>query len=52
MSKLGLGDALTFNLALADYNSWGDTTSSIAFVLAADAVLVLLFLCLRYFEHA
>ena len=45
LTKLGLG-ALTFNSALAIYNSWGDA-SSVSFVLAADAILVLLFLCLR-----
>jgi hypothetical protein len=40
---------LTFNSVLAVYNSWGDT-SSVLFVLAADAILVLLFLCLRELE--
>ena len=49
LTKLGLG-ALTFNSALAIYNSWGDA-GSVAFVLAADAALVLLFLCLRGFER-
>ncbi|WVZ82518.1 hypothetical protein U9M48_029772 [Paspalum notatum var. saurae] len=50
LTKLGLG-ALAFNSALAVYNSWGDT-GSIAFVLLADAALLLLFLCLRRFERA
>jgi hypothetical protein len=49
LTKLGLG-ALTLNSALAIYNSWGDA-GSVAFVLAADAALVLLFLCLRAFEQ-
>ncbi|CAD6337725.1 unnamed protein product [Miscanthus lutarioriparius] len=49
LTKLGLG-ALTFNTALAIYNSWGDA-GSVAFVLAADAALVLLFLCFREFER-
>ncbi|CAD6340323.1 unnamed protein product [Miscanthus lutarioriparius] len=44
LTKLGLG-ALTFNSALAIYNSCGDA-GSVAFVLRADAALVLLFLCL------
>ncbi|XP_066373177.1 uncharacterized protein [Miscanthus floridulus] len=42
--------ASSFNSALAIYNSWGDA-GSVAFVLAADAALVLLFLCLREFER-
>ena len=46
LTKIGLG-ALTFNSALAIYNSWGDA-GSVAFALAA---LVLLFLCLREFER-
>jgi hypothetical protein len=50
LTKLGLG-ALTFNSALAVYNSGGDA-GSVAFVLAADAALLLLFLCLREFERA
>jgi hypothetical protein len=50
LTKLGLG-ALTFNSAFAVYNSWGDA-GSVAFVLAADAALLLLFLCLREFERA
>ncbi|CAD6341831.1 unnamed protein product [Miscanthus lutarioriparius] len=49
LTKLGLG-ALTFNSALAIYNSRGDA-GSVAFVLGADAALVLLFLCLREFER-
>ncbi|OEL29509.1 hypothetical protein BAE44_0009472 [Dichanthelium oligosanthes] len=49
LTKLGFG-ALAFNSALAVYKSWGDT-GSVAFVLAADAALVLLFLCLREFEQ-
>jgi hypothetical protein len=43
--------ALTFNSAFAVYNSWGDA-GSVAFVLFADAALLLLFLCLREFERA
>ncbi|WVZ82545.1 hypothetical protein U9M48_029799 [Paspalum notatum var. saurae] len=50
LTKLGLG-ALAFNSALAFYNSWGDA-ASVAFVLLADAALLLLFLCLRQFERA
>ena len=51
LTKLGLG-ALTFNSALAVYNSWGDA-SSVGFVLLADTALGLLFLCLclRDFEQ-
>ncbi|OEL38924.1 hypothetical protein BAE44_0000057 [Dichanthelium oligosanthes] len=49
LTKLGFG-ALAFNSALAVYKSWGDT-GSVAFVLAADAALVLLVLCLREFEQ-
>ncbi|RLN11452.1 hypothetical protein C2845_PM09G03200 [Panicum miliaceum] len=49
-SALGLG-ALAFNSALAVYNSWGDA-GSITFVLAADAALLLLFVCLHEFEQA
>ncbi|CAL5045871.1 unnamed protein product [Urochloa decumbens] len=42
---------LAFNSGLAIYNSWGDA-GSVAFVLVADAALLLLFLCLREFERA
>jgi len=49
LTKLGLG-ALTFNSVLAIYNSWGDA-ASVTSVLAVDAALVLLFLCLREFEQ-
>ncbi|GJN00928.1 hypothetical protein PR202_ga18155 [Eleusine coracana subsp. coracana] len=49
LTKLGLG-VLVFNSALAVYNSWGDA-GSVLFVLAADAALLLLFLCLREFER-
>ncbi|GJN29652.1 hypothetical protein PR202_gb17901 [Eleusine coracana subsp. coracana] len=49
LTKLGLG-VLAFNSALAIYNSWGDT-GSVLFVLAADAALLLLFICLREFER-
>ena len=49
LTKLALG-VLTFNSVLAIYNSWGDA-SSVSFVLAADAILVLLFLCLRASEQ-
>ncbi|KAG0512760.1 hypothetical protein BDA96_10G042100 [Sorghum bicolor] len=47
--KLSLG-ALIFNSALAVYNSWGDA-AAVTSVLAVDAALVLLFLCLREFER-
>ncbi|CAN6202556.1 unnamed protein product [Urochloa humidicola] len=47
--KLGFG-VLAFNSALAIRNSWGDA-GSVSFVLAADAALALLFLCLRRFER-
>ncbi|CAL5045916.1 unnamed protein product [Urochloa decumbens] len=50
LTKLGIG-ALAFNSGLAIYKSWGDA-GSVAFVLAADAALALLFLCLREFERA
>ena len=50
LTKLGLG-ALTFNSALAVYNSWGDASSVGLFVLLADTALGLLFLCLRDFEQ-
>ncbi|GJN29650.1 hypothetical protein PR202_gb17899 [Eleusine coracana subsp. coracana] len=50
LTKMGLG-VLAFNSALAVYNSWDDA-SSVLFVLAADAALVLLFLCLGEFERA
>ncbi|GJN00924.1 hypothetical protein PR202_ga18151 [Eleusine coracana subsp. coracana] len=39
------------NSAIAIYNSWGNA-GSVAFVLAADAAILLLFLCLREFERA
>ncbi|CAL5045867.1 unnamed protein product [Urochloa decumbens] len=42
---------LAFNSGLAIYNSWGDA-GSVAFVLVADAALLLLFLCLGQFERA
>ncbi|KAL6606209.1 hypothetical protein ACP70R_041862 [Stipagrostis hirtigluma subsp. patula] len=48
--KLGFA-ALACNSALAIYNSWGDA-ASVVFVLAADAALLLLFLCLCAFERA
>ncbi|TVU12634.1 hypothetical protein EJB05_46285, partial [Eragrostis curvula] len=50
LTTIGCG-VLAFNSGLAIYKSWGDA-GSIAFVLAADAALVLLFLCLREFERA
>ncbi|CAN6208709.1 unnamed protein product [Urochloa humidicola] len=50
LAKLGVG-ALAFNSGLAIYKSWGDA-ASVTFVLAADAVLALLFVCLREFERA
>ncbi|CAL5044612.1 unnamed protein product [Urochloa decumbens] len=49
LTKLGFA-ALACNSALAIYRSWGDA-GSVAFVLAADAALVLLFLCVRQFEE-
>ena len=49
LTKLGLG-ALTLNSVLAIYNSWGDA-ASVTSVLAVDAALVLVFLCLREFER-
>ncbi|XP_066373006.1 uncharacterized protein [Miscanthus floridulus] len=48
LTKVAMG-VLTFNSGLAIYNSWGEA-SSVLFVLAADAILVLLFLCLRELE--
>ncbi|CAL5050978.1 unnamed protein product [Urochloa decumbens] len=48
LTNLGFA-ALAFDSGLAIYNSWGDACS-VAFVLAADAALALLFLCLRKFE--
>ncbi|KAL6606210.1 hypothetical protein ACP70R_041863 [Stipagrostis hirtigluma subsp. patula] len=50
LAKLGFA-ALACNSLLVIYNSWGDA-GSVAFVLAADAALLLLFLCLRAFERA
>jgi hypothetical protein len=50
LTKIGFS-ILAFNSALAIRNSWGDA-SSVAFVLAADAALLLLFLCLARFERA
>jgi hypothetical protein len=49
LTTLGFG-VLGLNSVLAIYSSWGDA-SSVAFVLLADAALVLLFLCLREFEQ-
>ncbi|CAN6208724.1 unnamed protein product [Urochloa humidicola] len=55
LTKLGFG-VLAFNSGLAIRNSWGDadaaSVASVAFVFAADAALLLLFLCLRRFERA
>ncbi|KAG2609384.1 uncharacterized protein LOC120702606 [Panicum virgatum] len=51
LSKIGL-TVLACNSALAIWNSWGDDAGSVAFVLAADAALLLLFLCLRRVERA
>ncbi|CAL5050989.1 unnamed protein product [Urochloa decumbens] len=50
LTKIGFA-VLAFNSALAIRHSWGDA-ASVAFVLAADAALVALFLCLREFEQA
>jgi hypothetical protein len=47
--KLGFG-TLTFNSVLAVYKSWGNA-GSIAFVLATNAALALLFLCLCELEQ-
>ncbi|CAN6172507.1 unnamed protein product [Urochloa humidicola] len=49
MTKIGFG-FLCCNSLLAIYNAWGDV-GSVAFVLGADTLLVLLFLCLREFER-
>ncbi|CAL5045920.1 unnamed protein product [Urochloa decumbens] len=49
LTKLGFA-VLGCNSALAVYNAWGDA-GSVAFVFGADALLVLLFLCLREFER-
>ncbi|CAL5036735.1 unnamed protein product [Urochloa decumbens] len=49
LTKIGFA-VLACNSALAIRNSWGDA-GSVAFVVAADAVLALLFLCLREFER-
>ncbi|RCV20183.1 hypothetical protein SETIT_4G035400v2 [Setaria italica] len=50
LTKVGFG-VLACNSALAICNSWGNA-GSVAFVLAADAALVLLFICLARFERA
>ncbi|WVZ82546.1 hypothetical protein U9M48_029800 [Paspalum notatum var. saurae] len=50
LATLGLG-LLACTSALAIRSSWGDS-GSVAFVLVADAALLLLFLCLRRFERA
>ncbi|CAN6165130.1 unnamed protein product [Urochloa humidicola] len=50
LTKIGFA-VLAFNSALAIRNSWGDA-GSVAFVLAADAALLLLFLCVRELERA
>nr|CAB3469497.1 unnamed protein product [Digitaria exilis] len=50
LSKLGVA-VLAFNSVLAVYRSWGDA-ASVAFVLAADVALLLLFLCLGEVERA
>lgn len=49
LTKMGFG-VLACNSALAIYRSWGDT-ASFAFILTVDAVLVLLFFCLREFKR-
>ncbi|WVZ82541.1 hypothetical protein U9M48_029795 [Paspalum notatum var. saurae] len=41
---------LAFNSLLVVYSPWGDA-GAVAFVLAADAALLLLFLCLRRLER-
>lgn len=50
ITKIGFA-VLACNSVLAIHKSRGDA-GSVAFVLAADAALVLLFLCLRRFERA
>jgi hypothetical protein len=50
LTKLGFG-VLALSSALALYSSRGDT-GSVAFVLATDAALLLLFVRLREFERA
>ncbi|KAJ1257987.1 hypothetical protein BS78_10G038700 [Paspalum vaginatum] len=49
LTKVGLG-VLACNSVLAIYNSWHDS-GSVAFVLLADAALLLLFHCLRESER-
>ncbi|KAL6906100.1 hypothetical protein ACP4OV_003701 [Aristida adscensionis] len=49
VTKLGFL-VLACNSALAIYISWGDAGTA-AFVLAADAALLLLFLCIRVFDE-
>ncbi|KAG0512757.1 hypothetical protein BDA96_10G041800 [Sorghum bicolor] len=49
LTKVGFG-VLACNSALVVYKSRGDA-GSVAFVLVADAALVLLFVCLREFER-
>jgi hypothetical protein len=49
LTKVALG-VLTFSSALVIYNSGGDA-GSVTSVLAVDAALVVLFLCLREFER-
>ncbi|OEL25764.1 hypothetical protein BAE44_0013218 [Dichanthelium oligosanthes] len=50
LTKVGFA-VLACNSAFAIRNSWGDA-GSVAFVLATDAALVLLFRCLREFERS
>ncbi|CAN6179355.1 unnamed protein product [Urochloa humidicola] len=49
VTKVGFA-VLACNSALAIRNSWGDA-ASVTFVLAADAALVLLFVCLARYER-
>ncbi|XP_066379130.1 uncharacterized protein [Miscanthus floridulus] len=49
LTKVGFS-VLACNSALAVCKSWGDA-GAVAFVLVADAALVLLFVCLREFER-
>ncbi|CAN6179364.1 unnamed protein product [Urochloa humidicola] len=49
-TKVGFA-VLACNFAVAICNSWGNDAASVTFVLAADAALVLLFLCLARYER-
>ncbi|GJN29651.1 hypothetical protein PR202_gb17900 [Eleusine coracana subsp. coracana] len=49
LTKIGFG-VLACNSAIAIFQSWGDA-GSVAYVLAADAAILLLFICLREIER-